>query len=190
MTTGGPGHPAAPDADEATCGACGRRYSRVWAGCPVCSAPTPDDLLAAAAQWVAGDPLPLQLADARTRRAQAHLAGEAAGLTGAALLKAVRSDTPVPITHDEDGHLLPQLTRPLRTEAVAEADEEPLQLIDVDDEPTAAGPVDPLGDALDDIVDAWHTNAWPGRSLREVIRDATGWTDAQYDQWVLTGTTA
>ncbi len=36
---------------------------------------------------------------------------------------------------------------------------------------------------IDDIVDRWHSGAFPGQSLHEAL----GWTWEEYGQWFKTG---
>ena len=47
-----------------------------------------------------------------------------------------------------------------------------------------------LEDTLDDLVDAWHEGAFPGRELEDVIRAHTSWTHHQFNVWASRGTRA
>lgn len=40
-------------------------------------------------------------------------------------------------------------------------------------------------DDLDDLVDEWHTGSHPAMSLKDFIKIKTGWTDFQYQRWVV-----
>lgn len=40
---------------------------------------------------------------------------------------------------------------------------------------------------LEDLTERWHKGAWPEIGLEQVIKDATGWDDAQYGEWVRSG---
>lgn len=42
---------------------------------------------------------------------------------------------------------------------------------------------------LDELVELWHEDFWPGLELEDVIREATNWTHADFDHWVVTGAT-
>jgi hypothetical protein len=54
-------------------------------------------------------------------------------------LKLWRSTTPIHITHDEDGNPLAEVTGPIATCDVIEADEEELVLVDIDEDGHAEG---------------------------------------------------
>lgn len=45
----------------------------------------------------------------------------------------------------------------------------------------------PSNEDLDDLTERWHQGAWPNIELEQVIRDATGWDEAQYGEWVRSG---
>lgn len=45
----------------------------------------------------------------------------------------------------------------------------------------------PNAEDLDDLTERWHQGAWPKIELEQVIRDATGWDEAQYGEWVRSG---
>lgn len=42
---------------------------------------------------------------------------------------------------------------------------------------------------LDELVELWHGEFWPGLELEDVIRAATDWNHDEYDRWAVTGRT-
>lgn len=52
--------------------------------------------------------------------------------------------------------------------------------------PDALPPWLDYSEYVDDLVDEWHANDNMPTSLQEFIQSNTGWTDAEYESWVLT----